>query len=177
MYRRAEIVEHGVRSANLEARAINQAAHGNYGRAAVLETRSDIQRAEMIGAAMRPPVYHHHHSPGITAAVVAAETAMVAGAVVKGAIVAEEMREIREAEMIAAATRPVVYPVGYPQGQTNIYVQPAAPTYPYPSSGYPPPGAGYPPAGAPGYGYPPAPGYPPAGAYPPQGYPPAYPPY
>jgi len=177
MYRRAEIVEHGMRSAELEARAMNQAAMGHYGRAASLQTRSDIQRAEMIGAAMRPPVYSHYRSPGVGAALMAAETAMVAGAVVKGAMVAEEMRDIREAEMMAAASRSM-YPA-YPPAQTTVYVQPSAPSYPaYPSGGYPPPVSGYP-----GSGYPPpgVPGYPPAAGgypYPPaSGYPPSYPPY
>jgi len=175
MYRRAEIVEHGMRSANLEARAINQACMGHYGRAAALETRSEIERAEMIGAAMRPSIYR---SPCVGAAVVAAETAMVAGAVVKGAIVAEEMRGIREAEMMAAATRPM-YPVGYPAGPTNIYVQPGYPAYP--SGGYPPPGAAYPQGYGSPYpptaGYPPGSGYPQMGGYPSAGYYPGYPPY
>jgi len=173
MYRTAEVIEHGARAANLDARAMNQACMGHYGKAAALETRADIQRAEMMGAAMRPyPVYRS------SAAVIAAETAMMAGAVVKGAVVADEMRRVREAEMIAAATRPI-YPVVYPSAPTNIYVQPAYPSYPaggypgtsYPSSSYPSscyPSSPY----APGYGspYPPAAGYPPPGGYP--GYPP-----
>jgi len=74
---------------------------------------------------------------------------------------AEERREIREAEMIAAS-RPM-YPVGYPAAQVDVYVQPGMPGA-YPVAGYPP--GAYPPAGAPGYGYPP-------GAYPGE-YPPCY---
>jgi len=156
MIRRAEMVEHGVRSAELDRRAIHQAERGHIGRAVALEERSHVQKAEMIGDAMRGP--HMHMGPPV-GAVVAAETAMVAGAAVKGAVVAEEVaiahrqREIREAEMIAAASR---YPVGYMPPPT-VYVQPGMPgAYPaaYPRGAYPPPGAVYPPGAYPRYPYP-----------------------
>jgi hypothetical protein len=145
MFRREEVVEHGMRSERLEDRAIHQAERGHIGRAEHLETRSDIQRAEMIGAAVGPPIDPYYRAP---VGMVGAETMAVRGA--------EERREIREAEMIAA-TRPV-YPVGYPQERVDVYVQPGVPGA-YPGAGYPP--GAYPPPGAPGYGYPPGEYYPP----------------
>lgn len=141
MFRREEVVEHGIRSERLDDRAIHQAERGHIGRAEHLETRSDIQRAEMIGAAARPPMVDPYYRPvgvGVGVGVVAAESMREA-----------EMREVREAEMMAA-TRPVVYPGAYPP-------QPGVPGV-YPQAGYPP--GAYPPPGAPGYGYPPAGGYP-----------------
>jgi len=150
MFRREEVIEHGMKAERLDDRAIRQAEKGHIGRAEHLETRGDIQRAEMYGAAMGPPIdpYYRPVGVGVGVGMVAEERR------------AEERREIREAEMIAA-TRPV-YPA-YPPAQVDVYVQPGVPGA-YPGAGYPP--GAYPPAGAPGYGYPPAGGYP--GAYPPR---------
>jgi len=144
MFRREEVVEHGMRSERLEDRAIREAERGHIGRAEHLETRSDIQRAEMIGAAVGPPIDPYYRAPVGMGMGMATEGAMMRN---------EERREMREAEMIAA-TRPV-YPA-YPQERVVI-VEPGMPGA-YPGAGYPQ--GGYPPPGAPGYGYPPAGGYP-----------------
>ena len=168
MYRRAEIAEHSARAGFLEGRALHEASHGHFGRAAALEVRSDIQRAEAFGAAMRP----HHHYPGMAVATglavgavgAAVAADVVAGAVVTGAIVAEEMREAERMGAMAgyAAGCAPYYP------PANYYVQP-----PYSGGGYPP--GAYPPCG-PAAVYPPlptpmAPSY---GPYPPGYYPPPY---
>jgi len=163
--RRAEMIEHGMRSERLEDRAIHQAERGHIGRAVELETRSNIQRDEMIGDALRPrpmmgPAMMGPPMMGPAPGVRAAETAMVAGAVTRDVIVAEEVAAAnrrREAEMMYAAGRPAAYGM-YPA--TEVYVQPGG------MAGYPP-GAGYP-----GGAYPPGvAGYPP-GVYPPgAGYP------
>jgi len=145
MFRREEAIEHGMRSERLEDRAIREAERGHFGRAERLEERSDIQRAEMYGDAMGRPMDPYYRPVGLGVDVVAAENA---------AFRAEERREVREAEMIAA-TRPV-YPAVYPPAQVDVYVQPVVPGA-YPGAGYPP--GAYPPPGAPGYGYPPAGGY------------------
>lgn len=139
MFRREEAIHHGMKSERLEDRAVHQAEKGHFARAEHLDTRSDIQRAEMVGDMMRPPVVDPYYRPPV--GVVGAE------------IRAEERREIREAEMIAAATRPAVYPDPY--APRVVVVEPGMPGA-YPPGAYPP---------GPGYGYPPAGGYPP-GAYP-----------
>jgi len=156
MFRREEVIEHGRKAERLDDRAIREAERGHYEKAAHLEHRSDIQRAEMMGAAMGPPMVDPYYRP----VAVGVEVGMVTAEAVR----AEERREIREAEMIAAATRPV-YPA-YPPARVDVYVEPGMPGA-YPGAGYPP--GAYPPAGAPGYGYPPG-AYPPPGEY----YPPRY---
>jgi len=155
MFRREEMREHERKAERLDDRAFHQAERGHFDRAANLETRSDIQRAEVIGAAVGPPFDPYYRPVGV--GMVAAERQ------------AEEMREIRDAEMIAAtrriegreireaemmaATRPV-YPA-YPPARVDVIVEPGMPGV-YPVAGYPP--GVYPPAA--GYGYPPPGEYP-----------------
>jgi len=175
--RRMEVIEHGARAASLDHRAMEQLERGHVGRAIALEDRARDQRVEMVGAAIHPHHHHHHYypPPPPVGVVVAAEAAMVAGAVVKGAVVGAEVaainrqRDIREAELIAAASNP------YRGGYGPVYVEPVMPgAYPpYSGGAYYPPGGAYPPAAYPPAGYPSS-GYPPSG-YPPAGYPPGYP--
>jgi len=119
------VIEHGARAASLDHRAMEQLERGHVGRAIALEDRARDQRVEMVGAAIHPHHHHHHYypPPPPVGVVVAAEAAMVAGAVVKGAVVGAEVaaihrqRDIREAELIAAASNP------YRGGYGPVYVE------------------------------------------------------
>jgi hypothetical protein len=149
--RRAEAVEHEIRSENMDARAFRQAEKGHYGRAAALETRSDMQRVEAVAVAPHPMAFaaatHHpapYYGPPMAGAVVATDMAMhhaAREAAVAGAVVGAEVAAAnRQAEIAYEASRNPYYYGAAPPGAYVQPIPPPAPGYGYPPGQYPAPG-------------------------------------